>query len=326
MATGKTQREIGGYLELERFHGKEYHDGLLALDCARNALAYLIEARGIKTLWIPAFLCSSVPMVCQRYGVTVRTYPIQTSFLPQYDAFTPGKDDYVYLVDFYGQLSDADIRDAAARFPGHLIVDEVMAFYRKPIDDLDTIYSCRKFFGVSDGAYLATTARIGRELPRDESWDKMSFVLGRFERPASEFYAQSSSNNVRFRTQEIRTMSPITQNLMRAIDYDYTIEQRKRNYAYLRRELDDINQLSLTDAQGPFMYPLLLDNGRELRKPLQQQKLYIPMLWDHAADAPGVAGLFANDILPLPVDQRYDEGDMEYMVKILREVMTEQGR
>lgn len=316
-------REIGGYLELEHFYGKEYHEGLIALDCARNALAYLIEARHIELLWIPAFLCSSVPSVADKYGITVRTYPIDKAFRPDYGSFSPTADDYVYLVDFYGQLTDEDIRDAARRFPNHLIVDEVMAFYRKPLDDLDTIYSCRKFFGVSDGAYLATTAHIKRELPQDESWDKMRFVLGRFERPASEFYAESSDNNVRFRTQDIHTMSPITQNLLRAIDYERTLEQRRQNYTYLSKELDCINQLSLNEPFGPFMYPLLLERGRDLRKPLQQRKLYISMLWDHAADEPGVAGRYANDILPLPVDQRYTQEDMAHMVDVIRELMSD---
>lgn len=322
MTNACEDKEIGGYLELERFYGKEYHENLLALDCARNALAYLIEARGITSLWIPAFLCSSVPIVADKYGVEVKVYPINEDFSPDYRSLTPQASDYVYLVDFYGLLPDETIRDAAARFGDHLIVDEVMAFYRRPIDDLDTIYSCRKFFGVSDGAYLATTTSIGRELPSDESWDKMSFVLGRYERPASEFYAESSNNNVRFRSQEIRTMSPITRNLMRAIDYDRTLERRRQNYAYLRKELDDINQLELVDPFGPFMYPLLLQNGRELRKPMQQRKLYISMLWDHAAAAPGVAGRYAQDILPLPVDQRYDEQDMAHMVNVLRELMS----
>ena len=322
MTISGEDKEIGGYLELEHFYGEEYHADLLALDCARNALAYLIEARGITTLWIPTFLCSSVPMVAKKYGVDVKTYPINADFCPDYQSICAKANDYVYLVDFYGQLSDEDILHAAEKYGDHLIVDEVMAFYRRPIGKFDTIYSCRKFFGVSDGAYLATTARIGRELPVDESWDKMRFVLGRYERPASEFYTESSNNNVRFRSQDIHVMSPITRNLMRAIDYDRTLEQRKRNYAYLRRELDGINQLDLVDPFGPFMYPLLLPNGRDLRKPMQQRKLYISMLWDHAANEPGIAGRYAHDILPLPVDQRYDERDMEHMVSVLHELMA----
>ena len=325
MASENKVREIGGYLELDRFEGTEYHEDLIALDCARNALAYLIEAREIRDLWIPTFLCSSVPMVSEKYGTNVHFYPITATFLPDYEAFSPAADDYVYLVDYYGQLPEQALLEAAERFPGHLIIDEVMAFFRKPLKGLDTIYSCRKFFGVADGAYLATTAELGRELPEDESWDKMRFVLGRFERPASEFYTESSENNVRFRTQEIRAMSPLTHNLLRAVNYDHVIEQRKRNYAFLRSELDGINQLQLADPIGPFMYPLLLENGRALRKPMQMRKLYIPMLWDYAGDAPGYAGHYAHDILPLPVDQRYTEDDMAYMVGILRELMEKQG-
>lgn len=321
MADEREMREIGGYLELERYCGEEYHSDLLALDCARNALAYLIEARDITSLWIPTFLCSSVSMVAEKYGVTIHTYPIRGSFLPDYDSFSPAPDDYFYLVDYYGLLSDESILDASSRFPGRLIVDEVMAFFRKPFPGIDTIYSCRKFFGVSDGAYLATTARLNRPIPQDASWDRMRFVLGRFECPASDFYAESSANNVRFRSQDIHSMSPITHNLLRAVDYEHVLNRRLQNYAYLRRELDGMNLLSLSDPVGPFMYPLLLENGRLLRKPLQRRKLYIPMLWDHAADAPGVASHYANDILPLPVDQRYDDDDMAYMVAIVRELM-----
>ena len=53
-------KEIGGYFELENFRGPEYHDRALALNCGRNALAYLIEAKKIQQILIPYFLCSSV--------------------------------------------------------------------------------------------------------------------------------------------------------------------------------------------------------------------------------------------------------------------------
>ncbi|WP_148042329.1 hypothetical protein [Paraeggerthella hongkongensis] len=45
--------EIGGYLELEDFGGRPYHEGAIALDSARSCLAYLIELRGISCIALP---------------------------------------------------------------------------------------------------------------------------------------------------------------------------------------------------------------------------------------------------------------------------------
>lgn len=68
------------------------------------------------------------------------------------------------------------------------------------------------------------------------------------------------------------------------------------------------------------MYPLYLDNGFELRKKLQELKLFIPTLW------PAVFNLCSEDeleydmamnILPIPVDQRYQVEDMEYIVNVI---------
>lgn len=313
-----TIKELGGYLELEHFSGREYHEGLLALDSARNALAYLIEARSIKRLWIPSLLCGSVATVAKQNGVDINAYPIDEDFLPVRSSMDVEPDDYVYLVDYYGLLPDESISAAAAAYPGHLIVDEVMAFFRRPLPGVDTIYSCRKFFGVSDGAYLSTDASLDRELERDESWDKMGFVLGRFERPASEFYAESKKNNSRFRDHGVRLMSPITQNLLRAIDYEGVLDRRRRNFAVLRSGLDDVNKLCFPDPLGPFMYPFFMEEGRLVRSELHRKKIYVPMLWDWAENAPGFAGLYANDILPLPLDQRYNEDDMARIVEVVR--------
>ena len=35
-------KEIGGYIELDTYTGREYHEGALALNSGRNALIYLI--------------------------------------------------------------------------------------------------------------------------------------------------------------------------------------------------------------------------------------------------------------------------------------------
>ena len=44
-------KEIGGYIELDDFHGKMLHENAKHLNCGRTALMYLIESRNIKKLW-----------------------------------------------------------------------------------------------------------------------------------------------------------------------------------------------------------------------------------------------------------------------------------
>ena len=99
-------REIGGYLEWGRFHGKEYHENAIRLNCGRNALAYLIEAYGIKRIFLPFFLCDSVVDVCKKYSVEVHFYSIREDFSPILPA-SLASSDWVYVVNYYGQLDDA---------------------------------------------------------------------------------------------------------------------------------------------------------------------------------------------------------------------------
>ena len=51
----KTRKEIGGYLELERFTGPMLHEEALALSSGRACLSYLIEQRGIRKITLPDF-------------------------------------------------------------------------------------------------------------------------------------------------------------------------------------------------------------------------------------------------------------------------------
>ena len=108
-------------------------------------------------------------------------------------------------------------------------------------------------------------------------------------------------------------MSKLTTNLLRGLDYDAIQRRREENFAYLDQRLGKRNELSLVRPPGPFMYPLLLRGGRELRKQLQAQKIYIPTLWPDVFDICQPEDReydWAANILPLPVDQRYGVEDM----------------
>jgi len=65
------------------------------------------------------------------------------------------------------------------------------------------------------------------------------------------------------------------------------------------------------------MYPFYVDNGSEARKRLQDIKVYIPTLWPDVFDVCAEDELeyhMARNILPLPIDQRYDTDDMHYLI------------
>lgn len=311
-------KEIGGYFGLEAFTGQEYHAGLLALNNGRNALLYLLKARNVKKLYIPWFLCDSVSNLCDRYGYAYEYYGIDCDFMPVFKK-SPGADEYLYVVNFYGQLSNDVARQLKARY-GNIIFDNIHAFFQKPVEGIDTIYSCRKFFGVPDGGYLATDAVLEAELPLDVSKDRMKHILGRFEGNASDYYADFKANDHSFGELELRSMSALTHNLLRAVDYETVRRRRNENYALLDAALGAVNSLSLHTPEGPYAYPFYCPNGMVIKKKLAKEGIFVATLW------PNVLGMedslekdYAENILPLPCDQRYDGEDMKQIVQAIVE-------
>lgn len=309
-------KEIGGYLELDKYNLPLLHEEALALNCGRNALAYVIEARSIKKMCIPYFLCDSVKNICVKLGVETRYYHISNDFVPE-DSLELQVDEWLYVVNYYGQVSH-DVQKGLVKRYKKVIMDYAQAYFEKPFLGVDTLYTCRKFFGVADGAFLYTDSSIGRELNQDESFERMHFLMGRYERDANEFYNEYAMNNKLFANEPIKKMSRLTQNLLRGIDYSVVGEQRQQNFAFLNEQFKSMNKLNLRTPFGAFMYPLFLEDGSKIRKELQKERIYIPMLWPNVAEDCNddeIECKFALDILPLPVDQRYTKSDMKYLVE-----------
>ena len=306
-------KEIGGYIELDTYRGNMLHEGAVALNCGRNALAYLIKSHNIKSILLPYFLCSSVSNVCNKENIQIRYYSIGTDFLPI--DIRLKDNEWLYIVNYYGQISNNQIETLQQKYYG-LIVDNAQAYFQLPVDGVDTLYTCRKYFGVADGAFLYTDSLLNEKLEQYESFNRMNFLLGRFERTASEFYAEYSANNQFFANEPIKRMSKLTANLLHAIDYDFVKQRRTDNFAFLHEQFKDINKLNLIVPEGAFMYPLYIENGAEIRKKLQAEKIYIPTLWPDVFDLCNENDSeydMAKNILPLPVDQRYDLKDMSYI-------------
>ncbi|MDD4170572.1 MAG: hypothetical protein PHD36_10050 [Desulfotomaculaceae bacterium] len=319
-------REIGGYLGLEAILGSEYYGDLIALNTGRNALLYLLRAKQIEKLYLPFYLCNSVSELCINHNYEIEYYNIDGHFIPIFNK--PLTDnEYLYVVNYFGQLTVERILSLKEQFM-RIIVDNSQAFFQRPLPGIDTIYSCRKFFGVPDGAYLAAEVPLSKNLKADVSYKRMAHILGRYEGAAADFYEQFRHNEESLKTEPLKIMSRLTHNLLGAIDYEQVCRIRTENYAFLDSKLRGLNKLKPICPEGPFAYPFYVKNGSAIRKDLADEKIYIPLFWPNVlTDTPAgsIEYDFTSNILPLPCDQRYNLEDMKHMLTCIEKAVLGKG-
>lgn len=310
--------EIGGYFSLEEFEGEEYYSDLLAVNSVRNGLAYLIEKLKIKRIWLPYFLCDSIHKICKMYNLKCSFYEINYDFKPLLDCIPFEEGDYLYLVNYYGQLDEETIKKYKREYC-NIILDNTQAFFSKFDTNIVTLYNCRKYFGVPDGAYVSGINSGIDELQQDISYDRMKYLLGRYEIGASEFFEEYHYAEDQFDNMDIRYMSKLTHNLLRAINYDSVKKKRENNYKIIHNKLALYNMLVIKCVCGPYAYPFMHPNAPQIRKQLISHKIYVPVLWPEVIkkNESNQAVEFAKNILPLPVDQRYTGEDMNLIIDII---------
>lgn len=324
-------KEIGGYFEFPEFHGKEYYPHLFALNLARTALLFLLQIRRYKKIYLPALICDSIIQILETNGYEISYYPVDQRLKPILPDELPS-DSCLYIVNYYGQLPDATIRILKDQYH-RIIVDHVHAFFQRPLHDVDTLYSCRKFFSISDGAYvsigedgtpdLETATRLYDSFPTDISHGRFTHVLGRYEESGAKYYQNMKAVAQSFYFEDIKKMSRLTKNLLRGIDYQMTINCRNNNYRVLKQVLSPKNPLSLITPEGPMCYPYYCQNGAHYRTALSKAGIYVPMYWDNVISSlppERCEHRSALHILPLPCDQRYGERDMQHILYTLEHI------
>lgn len=321
-------KEIGGYFQMETLNGKEYHKSLLRLNLGRTALLYALEELSVKVLYLPRFICDSVTSVCESWDGTVKWYPVARDFLPS-DSFVPQPGSYVYLINYYGQLTEEKIISLKKKY-GNILVDHTHDFFQRPVEGIPTLYSCRKFFGLPDGSYLylPQIPDSYESLPKDSSSSRMSHILGRYEHSASDHYQDMLDTAHDFYKEPVKRMSALTENLLRGIDYETAARRRVTNYKVLDSLLSAQNGMTFSMPQVPFVYPFYTKQAAVLKKKLSAEKIFVPTYWNNViSQCPSDCTEWdlASHIMPLPVDQRYQPEDMEYMAHILLQHLQKTG-
>lgn len=312
-------KPIGGYFELELPLRSEYHSEAIALNTGRNCLEYILRVRGYKRVFLPYYSCEVLLEPFNKLGIDYTFYHINERLEIDED-ITLGDDAALLCINYFGLKQD-HVETLAAKYGQQLIVDNTQAFYARPIEGIDTFYSCRKFFGVPDGAYLYCDKPLDMELEQDQSWDRMDYLLKRIDVSPEAAYPDFKARSADLRNNPIKTMSPLTHRIMASIDYQQVAQRRRDNYRLLDEALNDKNRISLplVNDTVPMVYPFLT-NVEDLRKRLINNQIFVAQYWPNVLDwceEDCREYQLTKQLLPLPIDQRYGEDDMKRIIELI---------
>lgn len=310
---------IGGYFSLELPYGEEYHKDAIRLNTGRNCLEYILRARKYSKVYIPFYTCEVVLEPFKKLGVPYEFYHIDIN-LEIRDKLTLKADEALLYVNYYG-LKQRYVEQLAEKMGECLIIDNTQAFYAMPIAGIDTFYTCRKFFGVPDGAYLYTEKKLDEEFEQDLSFDRMTSLTKRIDVGAEAGYADFREISHRLVGQPIKLMSNLTQRLMRGIDYESAAQMRRANFQMLHEALGKDNNLELylEDDAVPMAY-LYLVPVQGLREKLIENKVFVARYWPNVLEwcqPNDWEYQLAENLVCLPIDQRYDDRDMQSILDLV---------
>ena len=310
---------IGGYFSLELLQREEYHKDAIRLNTGRNCLEYILRVRGYKKVYVPYYTCEAVMEPISKLGVPYEFYHIDIHFEIS-DRLTLKEGEALLYTNYFG-LKQRYVERLAAKVGNRLIIDNTQAFYAKPLSGIDTFYTCRKFFGVPDGAYLYCDKELDEEIEQDFSFDRVAHLVKRIDLSAEDGFKDFRRVDDGLDNQPIRKMSKLTQRMMEGIDYEAAAKQRRENYMMLHEALGKENniELPLEDDAVPMVYPYRVP-VEGLREKLIENKIFVARYWPNVlewAKPEDVDYLLAYQMQPLPIDQRYGEEEMERIIKLI---------
>lgn len=307
--------EIGGFFELELIAGKEFYSDLIALNSGRNALRYIVRAYGIKKMYVPYYTCPVIWNALESENCELVFYTIDLKFLPEQEF---PDDAYILYTNYYGICNKNC--DVLTKKYKNLIIDNAQSFFSQPTG-LASFYSPRKFFGLPDGGYLKIGKYLDKKFEYDISHERCAHLIKRIDLSAEVAYSDFKKNDNSLNDSAIKSMSKFTKKMLGSINYENVKQRRLENYWILFEGLKSINELNLVDSKMdvPMVYPLLIQDDH-LRVKLIKNKIYVATYWpeiEKKCSNKEIEGYLQKYLLPLPIDQRYGENEMNRILKII---------
>ena len=252
----------------------------------------------------------------------------------------------VLTMNFYGSASTrAAIDTIKTEFPECICIEDfshctfcISDIYNEQVDYYVT--SIRKSVGVCDGSVIISKASLDDSIVEDKETVFMASRRDCQKLKAKYTYSQDAAQKNIFytelRKQEgeldnftgVHRISSTGKDMLKVLNGSMIRYARQQNMKHILNlvsgKVESIPGIEKCLSGAPFSLPILVKNRDEVQQNLAKRGVYAPVLWpicDEARAICSVSARMADEMLSIPIDQRYNYDDIENIAKIVLETV-----
>jgi len=298
-------------------------------DSGRSSLRLALRALGGKRLALPNFLCSTIVDVVRFCGAEHRFYRVNEDLSIDYESLEPGFD-ALYVIDYFGKPAEVD----PERIPAGTVIVQDAVFQPAPCagahpENWIWFNSFRKISPLSDGSAIVSTMELdARDIKREaapyaEVKQRARSVKGLFLDTGAgteDHYLELFQEGERLLDAQTAVYSISPHSSSALFGFQQTLPEetsvRQRNYDFLHSHL---GEFAIKLGRGfKTLYVMNVPRRDALRQHLADHRVYLPVHWP---DPHGLKNPLTDRILSIPVDSRYGERELMYVVSRMWEFL-----
>ncbi|MBQ6846154.1 MAG: hypothetical protein IJO61_03385 [Oscillospiraceae bacterium] len=307
--------------------------------------AYTPDIR--KVALIPPFTCRTVIEPFMKMGYKLHSYPVDDKLITTSDMLKGAIDEYapsiVLIHRYFGfdTLKDCDALIAQERAKGILFIEDRTQNIFSDFECLSVDYvigSLRKWAGLPDGGFASSKKRFLLDKPTQYNSElmhsKLHAMFAKYEYMINnrgekqDFLSQYSDAEVILNAEdELYGISPASEAVFCSLNVNELKKKRRSNYTIIYNELKNsvgikVLMPALSDCETPLYFVLYVADRDKLQNKLREESIYAPVVWPLSDISPDVceeALDIYRHVLCIPIDQRYDESDMDRICKCIKQ-------
>ena len=315
-------KATGGYFEMEKIagsSGRHYHGTPYRFDCGRSALEVILKKARPSKIHLPFYTCDALLQPLQKLRIPYSYYAVDEK-LECTGMAGLKKGEYIIYINYFC-VKDAYCKQLVKLYGNRLILDNTMAYFFRHASPHWGFNSCRKFFGLPDGSYLQAPVPMPKTLLASSANPglDLNFLYLRSEGYVQQGYASFLKNEEAF-GQSVFAMSNYSQDALATLSHTSAKEKRIKNFSFWQKQLSHLNTLQLPVNKDAAMFYPYLPAKPIPHKLFWGNNIFLPRLWADCLHRPenfDWEKKLASELLPLPVDHRYGQADLEKILKLI---------